>query len=136
MPHVTDIDLTSKDISGLSCADAIAVFLTTLGYPTGSRQKLTATSLGLTGESADKVRDVELMAVDQDNDFRVVFVKHCWITSYVWGIADDVLRDPRFVIEQADDPEYSLITRSSDGWMLFLANMQIGCPASAGAWSN
>ena len=33
------------------------------------------------------------------------------------------VRDPRFVIEHADDPEYSLITRSSDGQMMFLANM-------------
>jgi len=33
------------------------------------------------------------------------------------------MRDPRFVIEHEGDPEYSLITRSSDGQMLFLANM-------------
>ncbi len=33
------------------------------------------------------------------------------------------IRDPRFVIEHGGDPEYSLITRSSDGQMLFLANM-------------
>jgi type I restriction enzyme M protein len=33
------------------------------------------------------------------------------------------LRDPRFVIEHAGDSEYSMITRSSDGQMLFLANM-------------
>ncbi|AWL98622.1 type I restriction-modification system subunit M [Bradyrhizobium amphicarpaeae] len=33
------------------------------------------------------------------------------------------LRDPRFVIEHAGDPEYSLVTRSSDGQMMFLANM-------------
>jgi type I restriction enzyme M protein len=33
------------------------------------------------------------------------------------------MRDPRFMIEHAGDPEYSLITRSSDGQMLFLANM-------------
>jgi type I restriction enzyme M protein len=33
------------------------------------------------------------------------------------------LKDPRFVIEHAGDSEYSLITRSSDGQMLFLANM-------------
>jgi type I restriction-modification system DNA methylase subunit len=33
------------------------------------------------------------------------------------------IKDPRFIIEQAGDPEYSLITRSSDGQMLFLANM-------------
>ena len=32
------------------------------------------------------------------------------------------MRDPRFVIEHAGDPEYSLVTRSSDGQLLFLAN--------------
>ena len=35
----------------------------------------------------------------------------------------DGIKDPRFVIEHAGDPEYSLITRSSDGQMLFLANL-------------
>ncbi len=33
------------------------------------------------------------------------------------------VKDPRFVIEHAGDPEYPLLTRSSDGQMLFLANM-------------
>lgn len=33
------------------------------------------------------------------------------------------MRDPRFVIEHAGDTEYSLVTRSSDGQMLFLTNM-------------
>ena len=32
------------------------------------------------------------------------------------------MHDPRFVIEHAGNPEYSLVTRSSDGQMLFLAN--------------
>ena len=32
------------------------------------------------------------------------------------------MRDARFVIEHAGDAEYSLVTRSSDGQMLFLAN--------------
>ncbi len=32
------------------------------------------------------------------------------------------MHDSRFVIEHAGDPEYSLVTRSSDGQMLFLAN--------------
>ena len=35
----------------------------------------------------------------------------------------DGLKDPRFLIEHAGDPEYSLVTRSSDGQLLFLANM-------------
>jgi type I restriction enzyme M protein len=33
------------------------------------------------------------------------------------------IKDPRFIIQHDGDPEYSLITRSSDGQMLFLANM-------------
>ncbi len=33
------------------------------------------------------------------------------------------MHDARFVINHADDPEYSLVTRSSDGQMLFLVNM-------------
>ncbi len=33
------------------------------------------------------------------------------------------IKDPRFIIQHAGEAEYSLITRSSDGQMLFLANM-------------
>lgn len=33
------------------------------------------------------------------------------------------IRDPRFIIEHGGDPEYSLVTRSSDGQMMFLANL-------------
>jgi type I restriction enzyme M protein len=35
----------------------------------------------------------------------------------------DGIKDPRFVIEHGGDPEYSLVTRSSDGQMLFLVNL-------------
>ena len=35
----------------------------------------------------------------------------------------DNMHDPRFLIEHAGDPEYSLATRTSDGQMLFLANL-------------
>jgi type I restriction enzyme M protein len=33
------------------------------------------------------------------------------------------MRDPRFATEHAGDPDYSLVTRSSDGQLLFLVNM-------------
>ena len=33
------------------------------------------------------------------------------------------IKDPRFIIDYADDPEFSLITRSSDGQLMFLVNM-------------
>jgi len=35
----------------------------------------------------------------------------------------DGIKAPRFIIEHGNNPEYSLITRSSDGQMLFLANL-------------
>ena len=35
----------------------------------------------------------------------------------------DGIKDPRFIVSHGGDPEYSLITRTSDGQMLFLANM-------------
>jgi len=35
----------------------------------------------------------------------------------------DGIKDPRFLIEHAGDPEYSLLTRSSDGQLMFLVNM-------------
>ena len=33
------------------------------------------------------------------------------------------IRDPRFIVSHGDDGDYSLVTRSKDGQMLFLANM-------------
>lgn len=35
----------------------------------------------------------------------------------------DGIKDPRFLIDFAGDPEYSLLTRTSDGQMLFLVNL-------------
>jgi type I restriction enzyme M protein len=46
-----------------------------------------------------------------------------WKTDQERMGGKDGIKDPRFVITHADDPEYSLVTRSSDGQMLFLANM-------------
>ena len=33
------------------------------------------------------------------------------------------LRDPRFIVQHNEEPDFSLVTRSSDGQMMFLANM-------------
>ncbi len=83
MPHVTDLDLTAKDISSLSSADAVAGFFTNLGYPTGERKALTASSLGLTGDTAGAIHSIELLAADDDDEFRVVFAKVRSITAKV-----------------------------------------------------
>jgi type I restriction enzyme M protein len=46
-----------------------------------------------------------------------------WKTDLERMGGKDGITDPRFVIKHADDPEFSLITRSSDGQLMFLANM-------------
>jgi type I restriction enzyme M protein len=46
-----------------------------------------------------------------------------WKTDLERMGGKDGIKDPRFVVEHAGDPEFSLLTRSSDGQMLFLANL-------------
>jgi len=46
-----------------------------------------------------------------------------WKTDLERMGGKEELRDPRFVIEHRGDPEFRLNTRSSDGQMMFLANM-------------
>ena len=45
-----------------------------------------------------------------------------WKTDLTKMGGKNDMYDPRFLIEHGGDPEYSLVTRSSDGQMLFLAN--------------
>ncbi len=83
VPYATDLELSAKDVSSLSSADAVAGFFTTLGYPTGVRQQLTPSALGLTGDTAQAVRAVELLAADEDGILRVVFARVRSITAKV-----------------------------------------------------
>jgi type I restriction enzyme M protein len=46
-----------------------------------------------------------------------------WKTDLEKMGGKDGIKDPRFLIEHGGDAEYSLLTRSSDGQMLFLANL-------------
>jgi hypothetical protein len=81
MPHLADIDLTVEDISRLASVDALAAFFNRLGYPTGRRKELTVTALGLGGETAEAIRSMELLAEDDEQFLRVVFVKLRSITA-------------------------------------------------------
>ena len=60
--HTTDLQLTPKQISNLSSADAIAAFFTSLGYDTGVRTSLTAEAIGFSGESAAPLDSIELLS--------------------------------------------------------------------------
>jgi hypothetical protein len=75
MSHVTDLNLTPKDFQGITSADALAAFLTSLGYDTSSRRALTAESIGLSGESTTPIRTIEILSEDPEGFLRVVFVR-------------------------------------------------------------
>ena len=74
MPHPTDLNLAAKDISRLTSADALAGFLSTLGYDTGRRTPLTPEAIGLAGDAAAAIRSLEVLAEDAEGFLRVVFV--------------------------------------------------------------
>ncbi len=52
-----------------------------------------------------------------------------------YGGSKQDITDPRFVINHAGDPQYSLITRSSDGQLLFLVNRTPIFAKEAERWS-
>ncbi len=78
---LADIDLTPRDISALATADAVAAFLTRLGYPTDARQPLSPTAFGLSTDTADAIRSMELLAEDAEQFLRVVFVELRSVTA-------------------------------------------------------
>jgi type I restriction enzyme M protein len=45
-----------------------------------------------------------------------------WKTDLEKMGGKDAIRDPRFVVAHAGDPEFNLVTRSSDGQLMFLVN--------------
>jgi hypothetical protein len=88
----TDLDLTTKDIAGLTSADALAAFLGRLGYDTSRRTVLTAASLGLSGDTASAIRSIELLAEDEDGFLKVLFAQPRSLTAKVRN--DRQLRHP------------------------------------------
>ena len=79
----TDLDLTTKDLAGLTSADALAAFLSRLGYDTSRRTVLTPSSLGLSGDTASSIRSIELLSEDEDEFLRVLFVQPKSLTAKV-----------------------------------------------------
>src|SRR6202158_3113945 len=46
-----------------------------------------------------------------------------WKSDLELMVGKEVIKDPRFLMEHGGEPDFSLVTRSSDGQMLFLVNM-------------
>jgi hypothetical protein len=74
MPQSTDLNLSPKDLQGLTSPDAVAAFLTKLGYDTGRRKPLSAESIGLAGDAATAIKSIEVLAEDDEGFLRIVFV--------------------------------------------------------------
>ena len=81
------------------------------------------------GGEADNIRFGSTLATDafpaREFDFMLSNPPYgkSWKTDLERMGGKSGIKDPRFVLEHRDDPDYSLITRSSDGQMMFLANM-------------
>ena len=75
MPHEHDYDLTAGDIAQLTTADALAAFLTQIGYDTGARAVLTPEAVGLSGNATAPIHQIELLSEDSESFLRVVFVR-------------------------------------------------------------
>jgi hypothetical protein len=83
VPHSTDLDLTAKDVSELASPDAISAFLTKLGYDTADRTLLSPEAVGLTGESANAIKRIELLSEDPEQFLRVIFAQPKSLTAKV-----------------------------------------------------
>ena len=83
MAHTADVDVTARDVGGLTSPDALMAFLSRLGYETDSRVALTPESIGLTGEAARAIKGIELLSEDRDEELRVLFVQPRSLTAKV-----------------------------------------------------
>ena len=92
---------------------------------------ITKADLLLTGEGAEaeNITNDSTLSADgfpaREFDFMLSNPPYgkSWKTDLERMGGKDGIDDARFVISYADDPEFSLVTRSSDGQLLFLVNM-------------
>jgi len=91
---------------------------------------ITKADLLLKGEGAEAENFINASTLSQDGfttlefDFMLSNPPYgkSWKTELERMGGKSDMRDPRYVIEHAGDPEYSLVTRSSDGQLMFLVN--------------
>jgi hypothetical protein len=74
-PPTIDLDVTAADVAKLSSADAVAAFFASLNYRIDDRKPLTAESIGLAGDAAVPIREIEVLSDDEDGFLRVLLVR-------------------------------------------------------------
>lgn len=81
------------------------------------------------GQEADNIKFGSTLAADAYPSQRFDFMLSnppygkSWKTDLERMGGKGDLKDARFIVEHGDDPEFSLVTRSSDGQLMFLVNM-------------
>jgi len=83
VPHVTDLDLSPRDVAELASPDAITAFFAKLGYDTAGRATLSPEAIGLSGETAGAVKRIETLSEDPEQFLRVVFAQPKSLTAKV-----------------------------------------------------
>ena len=83
MPHMTDLELTAREVADLASPDAVTAFLARLGYDTAGRSALSPEAVGLSGESASAIKRIELLSEDPEQFLRVVFAQPKSLTAKV-----------------------------------------------------
>jgi len=80
------------------------------------------------GEEANNIKFGSTLSSDGFSSLKFDFMLSnppygkSWKTDLERMGGKDDIKDPRFVIQHQDDPEYKMITRSSDGQLMFLVN--------------
>src|SRR5688572_30114953 len=80
MPIKLDIDLQPADVSAIVSADALAAFLSKLGYPSAKRQVIPPDAVGL-ADSDKNVQQLELLSEDDEGFLRVIFAQLRSVTA-------------------------------------------------------
>ncbi len=94
----------------------------------GETYAISKADLLIKGENADNMRSGSTLASDAFPDMSFDFMLSnppygkSWTNDLERLGGKKGMRDGRFVVQHGDDPDFSLVTRTSDGQLMFLAN--------------
>ena len=124
------LTVAEETLNDLAAAQGVDVSIHLYGQEVnGETYAISKADLLIKGETADNFRFGSTLSQDafrrRTFDFMLSNPPYgkSWKTDLERMGGKNGLDDPRFVVTHDGDPEFSLITRSSDGQLLFLANL-------------
>lgn len=82
MSHATDLELSTSEVGRITSPDALAALFDRLGYDTNCRTPLSPESIGY-ADTEQAIQSIELLAADEEDFLRVLFVHVRSITAKV-----------------------------------------------------